>query len=216
MTGRAGAGEAVDLTDLAPGDDVVGREVVGRVPSGGSLRGLVLEDCRLDGVVLAGVDLRGAQLRDCVVRGGDLSRVDLTDALLDGLVLERCKALAINFSTARISDLREEPFVALDTRLDLCTWQGLRLAGMRLERCRLHEVELSGCDLRRAEIRDSDLRAARLIDCDLRGATFAGSTGLALDAPLNRCEDTVVPTSEVEALLAPFGLRLDQPDVDQP
>lgn len=129
-----------------------------------------IEDCELDGAVMAGSRLRSVTMIDVVARRVDASNADWRGARLRRVVFEACRMTGLNLAEA---DGEEVTF--RDCKLDFATFQLGRLRGAAFEGCVLDEATFSAAtliDVRFAgsQLRRVELDGVRMTRVDLRGA----------------------------------------------
>lgn len=130
-------------------------DILDRVASGESLRGLNLVRADLTGLDLTGIDLTEANLRMADMTRADLKDARLTGCSLSGAVLNQARLVGANLVEAS-------------------------LIGVMLKRADLSRADLSGADLTGASMVEAQLIGAYLVgtylnETDLTGATLLGA-----------------------------------------
>ena len=130
-------------------------DILDRVASGESLRGVNLVRADLTGLDLTGIDLTEANLRMADMTRADLKDARLTGCFLSGATLNQAKLVGANLVEAS-------------------------LIGVTLKRADLSRADLSGADLTGASLVEAQLIGAYLVgtylnETDLTGANLLGA-----------------------------------------
>src|SRR5215216_5588437 len=163
-------------------------EILDRVASGESLRGINL--VRID---LSAMDLSHADLAESNLRMANLIRANLRDARLTGSFLS---GALLNEATLVGANLVESSMIGAmlkDADLSRADLSGADLTGASLERAELtgaylvgtflNETDLSGADLSGAYVRMAQMAGSNLTDAVLEGAdlSYADLSGVRFD-----------------------------------
>ena len=149
-------------------------------------------------------------MRECRFNGCDLSVVKLTNSRFADTAFKGCKLLGVDWTLAGDTGATKLPLgVAFeDCVLNLCSFIGLPLKGVRLLRCSAHEADFSEADLSNADCRESDFTSARFVSTNLTGADFTGARNYRIDPRSARLRRARFSLPEALALLEPFGIEL--------
>jgi uncharacterized protein YjbI with pentapeptide repeats len=130
-------------------------EILDRISSGESLRGVNLVRAELSGLELAQADLAEANLRMADLGGTDLREARLTGCFLSGATLVKAILVGANLIEASMI--------------------GAELKGADLSRADLSGADLTGANLESAELRGAYLVGTFLNETNLCGATLVGA-----------------------------------------
>lgn len=140
-------------------------DILDRVASGESLRGVNLVRADLTGLDLTGIDLTEANLRMADMTRTDLKDARLTGCFLSGATLNRAKLVGANLVEASLIGVKMEG--ADLSRADL--------SGADLTGASLVEAQLIGAYLVGTYLNETDLTGANLLGAYIRMAQMAGS-----------------------------------------
>jgi uncharacterized protein YjbI with pentapeptide repeats len=130
-------------------------EILDRVSSGESLRGVNLVRAELSDLELAQADLAEANLRMADLNGADLREARLTGCFLSGAILTKATLVGANLVEASMI--------------------GAELKGADLSRADLSGADLTGANLEAAQLPGAYLVGTYLNETNLSGATLAGA-----------------------------------------
>jgi uncharacterized protein YjbI with pentapeptide repeats len=153
-------------------------DILGRLASRESLRGLNLIRADLAEVCMAGVDLTGANLRMADLTRADLAESRLTSSHLSGATLKEANMVGANLVEANMIGVSLQ-----DADLSRADVSGADLTGANLERARLvgtylvgaflNETCLQGADLSGAYVRMAQLAGSNMVSAQLDGADLS-------------------------------------------
>ncbi len=143
-------------------------------------------------------------LDDCTFVGCDLAVVRWGDTTLRDVHFVDCKLTGVDWAAAH--DL------TLSVRFTRCTLDygsfiRLPLKGLRVDDSTGRDVQFADCDLQGARFDRVKLDGASFLRCDLRRASFAGSSGVALD-PTCRLGKTTLGMDDALAHLHRLGIAV--------
>jgi len=155
--------------------DLSRAEIVDRIASRGSLRGLNLVRADLSDVEMVRADLAEANLRMACLNGADLREARLSGSHLSGALVNEADLTGANLVEANMigvslknSNLSRADLSGAD--LTGASLEGANLEGTYLVGAFLNETHLTGADLTGAYI-----RLAQMSGCDLTGASLEGA-----------------------------------------
>jgi adenylate cyclase class 1 len=178
--GPSGGGQVTGVS--APG-----QELSGGAYRGLTLRGAVLNRCRLEGVAFADcaflqADLRGARLgkasfTNCRFVNVRLGEAVLAAATFTGCRFEGCDAVRASAERCRFTDCEWSGCL-----LDQSAWTSCVLAGCQFEACLLRGASFRGVEASGVGFESTDLGQAFLAGCrftglGLSGCDFSGARG---------------------------------------
>lgn len=155
-------------------------DILDRVASSESLRGVNLVRADLSAMELARVDLSGANLRMADLSNADLKEARLTGCFLSGAILSEASLVGANMvessmigAILRSADLSRADLSGAD--LTGANLQGAELVGAYLVGTYLNETDLGGADLSGAYIRMAQMSGSNLMGAILENADFSNS-----------------------------------------
>jgi len=159
-------------------------EILGRLASRESLRGVNLIRADLSDIALPGADLAGSNLRMADLSRGDLRDVRLTGSHLSGATLSQANLVGANLVEASMigvtlkgADLSRADMSGADltgANLDEAKLAGAYLVGAYLNEASFGGADLSGAYIRMAQLTGSNLSTAQLDGADLSQANLSG------------------------------------------
>ncbi len=176
----------------------------------GTLRGAVFHDCVFEAGKLRELRMEGCRFVDSDFLGCDLSLISVKDCIFQGVTIEHCEVLGVDWSVAKGDLLHPFEVDFKASAMGLTTFERMVLRGRRFEGCQLHEARFSGCDLRDTRFRGSDLAGCLFEDCDLGGADLRKATGYRLDLRRNKVHGLRVLAAEAPGLLDGWGIQIDE------
>src|SRR5262249_18678763 len=159
-------------------------EILGRLASRESLRGVNLIRADLSDIALPGADLTGSNLRMADLSRADLRDVKLSGSHLTGATLRHANLVGANLVEANMigvtlkgSDLGRADISGADltgANLDDAKLAGAYLVGAYLNEASFAQADLSGAYVRMAQLTGSNLSTAQLDCADLSQANLSG------------------------------------------
>lgn len=189
-----------------PGALITDRRFTGALPVEAEMRGLEFEGCMLHACRWQGQQMEATTFGECHFVGCNISAVSLNETSFRECSFTGTKALGMDWTRARVSELAAAPMAWQDCALDFSTLSGLSMAGWTFRGCSLREIHLVGSDVRRASFSECDISGATISECDLREARFTDCVGVAFDARDNRVAGLTVSASMAPDLLSPLGI----------
>lgn len=160
-------------------------EILGRLASRESLRGINLIRADLSEIALPGADLTNANLRMADLSRADLRDVKLGGSHLSGATLTRANLVGANLVeasmigvTLKAADLSRADISGADltgANLDEAKLAGAYLVGAYLNEASFGRADLSGAYIRMAQLTGGNLSAAQLDCADLSQANLSGT-----------------------------------------
>jgi uncharacterized protein YjbI with pentapeptide repeats len=167
-------------------------------------------DCVFSACSLREAYLRACRFGGCVFRDCDLSLLRVHRSTFRNTLLERSKVIGVNWAEADWP--KGKPLFPsiefVDCAISYSTFLGLRLDGIRIERCIALDVDFTEADLTGANLRDTDLEASRFLKTNLTDADLTGATNYAISATLNTLKGTRFSFPEAIRLLRALDIIL--------
>lgn len=172
----------------------------------GPLTDTEYENCRFVNLDLGGADLTGKVFMECRFEGCNLSNAKLHRTAFREVVFSACKMIGLHFEDCL-------PFFTapefLNCQLNLSTFVGCKLAGVKMTHCILEEADLSEADLSGADLSGSDLFKAVFDNTDLRKADLRTAFRYIVDPTVNKLKNARFSLEGTPGLLAHFGIIID-------
>ncbi len=164
---------------------------------------LELIDCVVEDSVFAEAQLERCSFEDTTFRRCDLGVMKLGGTAFRDVRFEDCKVTGIDWSRAH--DLAFDVSFA-DCVLDMGSFVGLRLKGLKIEGGRARDVVFADSDLRDVRFGYVDFASATFTGNDLRGADLATCANVVVEPNTNRFGKTKLPTGTAKRYLKQLGI----------
>ena len=169
------------------------------------LGGTTFSSCTFEGCDFSGIKLSKTRLEGCRLLDCNLSNTIVDQTRFDGVVLERCKLVGLNFGSA-------DPLV-FELSLIKCLLRYVNFSQVRWKKAVLRDCEAADCDFRGTQLAGADFRGTRFRACrfhaaDLPKADFSGAEGYDLDLRTENLKKAIFSLPEALNLLAPFDLEI--------
>jgi fluoroquinolone resistance protein len=173
--------------------------------TGDDLAGTTFSSCTFQGCDLSGLRLSATRWERCRLVECNLSNTVLDHTRFDGVVLDRCKLVGLNFGAV-------DPLV-FELSLLKCLLRYVNFSQIRWRKAIVRDCEASDSDFRGAQMAGADFRGTRFRACrfhaaDLSKADFSGAEGYDLDLRTENLKKAIFSLPEALNLLAPFDLDL--------
>lgn len=122
------------------------------------------------------------------------------------MTFEGCKLVGVSFT--KVNPFLLE-WVFTGCKLELCSFEGLKMKGSRFIGCALREADFTRADLTGSDFSGSDLLQARFQQTILEKADFTKAIRYYIDPTANRLKGAKFSYPNVLSLLAPFEVRVE-------
>jgi fluoroquinolone resistance protein len=164
------------------------------------------ENCTFRNCHLAEFDLSGFVFIDCVFEGCDLSMVKLKNTSFRDVTFRNCKQLGLRFDDANKMLIS---FSCENCTLNLSSFYKMKLKGLQLKDCKLHEVDFIEADLTNASFHNCDLDRALFENTVLEGADFRTAYNFAIDPEINKMKKARFSSQSLGGLLTKYNLMIE-------
>lgn len=172
-----------------------------------TVRGIAYFGCRFAYCALREVTFQACRFVDCTFQDCDLTVFRVPETQFQDTSFQRCRLLGVDWTLAAWSQyLKEAPISFNACTLDYSSFFGLRLAKIKFEDCRSHEVDFSEADLNHAVFTGTDLTGSHFHHTNLSRADFAGATNYDINLSNNNVKQARFAMPEALALL--YGLDI--------
>lgn len=177
--------------------------------SGQSLKDIEFESCSFIDCNFTDAVLRGVRLIECSFTDCRLNHVKLPSARFRGVVMERCKAVGINWTTVEWSRLsRSSELTFRQCVLTESVFFGLSLEDLVMQSCKAHAVDLREAQLKNADLSFTDFSDALFGRTNLTGADFTEATNFDIDVLNNVMKASKFSRLEAARLLAGLDIEI--------
>lgn len=174
-----------------------------------SLESARFEKCVFNNCNFTSAQLTRCKFTQCTFNHCNLSVTGISWSTFYEVAFNECKLSGIDWTRAQWPTFNLDPELQFtQCLLTNASFQGLKLNGLRLDECKLHEVDFRECDLANATITGCDLAGSLFNNTNLRAADFTDSWNFTIDVMHNTVARAKFSRLEAVNLLEGLGIEL--------
>ncbi|WP_369787970.1 pentapeptide repeat-containing protein [Rouxiella sp. WC2420] len=167
------------------------------------------EECTFNHCNFTSARLSHCKFTHCTFNHCNFSIAEILGSRFYEIDFNECKLSGIDWTRAQWPTFSLDPELRFNKSiLTHSAFFGLKLQGMKMDECILHEVDFRECDLAGAEIVNCDLAGSLFHNTDLRGANFTDSWDFQIDVMNNLVARAKFSRQEAVSLLESLGIEL--------
>ncbi|MFB5171172.1 pentapeptide repeat-containing protein [Erwinia amylovora] len=169
----------------------------------------LFEECEFEHCNFTAAQFSRCKFIDCDFRHCNLSLMEIPASRFNHVSFHECKLTGVDWTQAYWPAFNLDPGLHFNKSiLSHASFFGLKLPGMKMEECKLHEVDFRECDLAGAEMTECDLYGSLFNHTDLSAADFTDSWDYRIDVLNNTVARAKFSRQEAVTLLESLGIEL--------
>lgn len=165
----------------------------------------VFEECEFQSINFNQHALKSVSFLNCKFVGCNLANQSLLNARFREVAFESCNLLGINWCLLK----RLEMARFIDSKLNLSSFQGLKLKRIEIINCSVIDVDFSDADLAFGNFFGSNLSGANFEGSTLEEADFRASKNYLFDLRKTKIRGARFSFPEVISLITALGVEVD-------
>ena len=155
-------------------------------------------------------EFRECTFTECIFKDSDLGLVKLTQTRFTETKFERCKIIGVNWTSLDWRGVTlSAPVEFHSSDISFSVFSALRLPGLKVRNCKVHDADFALCDLTGAEFVESDLTNTRFSSTKLNECDFREASNFIINPTENFVVGANFTFPEVLNLLSYFGIKID-------
>lgn len=167
--------------------------------------GVIFEDYQFEGIDLTQKNLRSVSFLNCQFVRCNLANQALTNTSFKEALFDSCNLIGINWCSAKALDLLKFH----NSKLNLSSFQGLKLKRTEIINCSAIDVDFSETDLSSSDFSQTNFSQANLNGADLRSCDFRSSQNYIFDLRVAKIKGAKFSTPHVLSLLTVLGIEIN-------
>lgn len=173
------------------------------------LENALFEECVFNHCNFTSAVFSRCKFSHCTFNHCNLSVVDLSWSKFYEVAFNECKLSGTDWTRADWPAFNLDPELSFTKSiLTNATFLGLKLQGLKMEECKLHDVDFRECDLSGSAITGCDLAGSLFNQTSLRAADFTDSWGFNINVLQNTVTGAKFSRPEAMSMLESLGIEL--------
>lgn len=163
-------------------------------------------DCTFTRCDFSNSDFSVSVITDCTFIDCNLSNIIVKDTSFRSVIFDSCKLMGIIFGEIDTFLLN---WAFKNCRIELCTFNGLKMPKTPFVKCQIHETDYNSSQLTGSSFAESDLASSNILDCDLQKVNFTQARNYYINPLRNKLTGARFNAPEVINLLSGFGIEIE-------
>lgn len=166
---------------------------------------LELEGCEFTGISFGDYNLKSVSFVECKFISCNFANQNLTNVTFRECSFETCNLVGVNWCVCK----RLDALRFVESKLNLSSFQDLKLKYLEVTRCQVREADFSGADLTHSNFQESMLSGTNFSNANLENADFRNAREYLFDIRKNKIRGAKFSVPDVLHLITALGVEVE-------